>query len=336
MWVSAEIISNILQSAVHQGFNETELLRKTGIAAQELKPENRIEGAYGIALWSALLDISKDPHLGIRLGNTMNFSVLGWLSPLITASPTIKDALNHVAQFSSLMGDMFSYEVISNQHSSKVLMHPAPEWLLISPKTATMATEHAMSLVLLLVRYLSGKPIQASISSFLAPKPKNLHPQMNEGFGQLRFSQETASIAFDAHVFSLPVFSANHLVYEQMLIFCENKIKELQEPGVANKIRVLLRKQPAYQLPKIADLADALHMSSRTLQRKLAAENVNFLDLVKEYQTELAVELLKNPNARVSETAWLLGYNSADAFTRSFKKRTGKIPAAFLQKSSPI
>lgn len=80
--------------------------------------------------------------------------------------------------------------------------------------------------------------------------------------------------------------------------------------------------------PRAAELALALHMSERTLRRKLARMGLSYTDLLAELRAELArAYLLEMP---VRDVADLLGYCDAPTFRRAFRRWTGVTPSDFL------
>lgn len=81
--------------------------------------------------------------------------------------------------------------------------------------------------------------------------------------------------------------------------------------------------------PSQRQIADALHMSNRTLQRKLREEGVSFLDLLQDTRLQLARKYLRGPGRSVVETAYLLGFSEPSTFSRAFKRWTGQAPAEY-------
>jgi AraC-like DNA-binding protein len=73
-------------------------------------------------------------------------------------------------------------------------------------------------------------------------------------------------------------------------------------------------------------VAEALFMSSRTLQRKLSAEGTTFKQLLESIRKKLAMEYLKDELLSFSEISYLLGYSEQSSFTRAFKRWTGRSP----------
>ena len=75
---------------------------------------------------------------------------------------------------------------------------------------------------------------------------------------------------------------------------------------------------------KIVNMAPA-YFSSRF--KKCFA--VNFVDYVAELRMNAAKELLQDPLRSTAEIAGMVGYDSANYFTRAFKKHTGMTPTEF-------
>ena len=56
---------------------------------------------------------------------------------------------------------------------------------------------------------------------------------------------------------------------------------------------------------------------------------VNFVDYLTELRINAAKDLLKDPFLTMSEVASMVGYESANYFTRVFKKNTGITPTEY-------
>ena len=71
----------------------------------------------------------------------------------------------------------------------------------------------------------------------------------------------------------------------------------------------------AGQRPGIHDLARELHLSTRTLQRRLTEQGITFQRLLDEARRELARHYLLHSSRELNETAYLLGYEDANSFS---------------------
>jgi AraC family transcriptional activator FtrA len=82
----------------------------------------------------------------------------------------------------------------------------------------------------------------------------------------------------------------------------------------------------------LAQLAQAVHMTVRTLQRRfMAATGVTPMAYLQTLRMEASQDLLASERLSVVEVAAKVGYQDRVAFGRLFKKTTGMTPAAFRQ-----
>ena len=89
------------------------------------------------------------------------------------------------------------------------------------------------------------------------------------------------------------------------------------------------------QLPhgNISDdsVASALHMSVRTMHRKLVDEDQNFRNLLVEMRRNLAELYIMDNSLTLTEISMLLGFSEPSSFSRAFKSWTGSAPSEIRQ-----
>lgn len=76
----------------------------------------------------------------------------------------------------------------------------------------------------------------------------------------------------------------------------------------------------------IATIAPKLGMSRQTLYRRLKAEGVTFESVLDALRRRMALDYLGARRVSVSETAYLVGFSDPAAFSRAFKRWTGRSP----------
>jgi AraC-like DNA-binding protein len=112
--------------------------------------------------------------------------------------------------------------------------------------------------------------------------------------------------------------------------------EQLAQKTFREQAKAILKRLLAGQRPGIQDLARELHLSTRTLQRRLTEQGVTFQRLLEEARRELARHYLLHSSVELSETAYLLGYEDANSFFRAFQHWEGTSPGQWrmLQKNS--
>jgi len=98
---------------------------------------------------------------------------------------------------------------------------------------------------------------------------------------------------------------------------------------------VLLRLLGAHP-PEIAEVANDLGLSIRTLQRRITEEGTTFRQLVTDARRELAKLYLKEPSLELGETACLLGYQDPNSFFRAFREWEGTTPGEWKLRRAGI
>lgn len=88
-------------------------------------------------------------------------------------------------------------------------------------------------------------------------------------------------------------------------------------------------------VPTIAEIAARMHMSARTLQRRLSDQGFGYQDIVDTARRELAERLLVQTDFALAEVAFLTGYSEQSTFTRAFRRWHAKTPTDYRRDNTP-
>lgn len=77
------------------------------------------------------------------------------------------------------------------------------------------------------------------------------------------------------------------------------------------------------QCAVLEQLASELHITSRTLRRKLCDDGSRFQEIKADIRLDQAIHYLSQPDIPIFRISSLLGFTEPTAFTRAFKKWTG-------------
>ncbi len=95
------------------------------------------------------------------------------------------------------------------------------------------------------------------------------------------------------------------------------------------RVRSAVAQSLSEGVPNLSDIASALGLSGRTLQRQLAERGVSYQSLVDMARRELAQQLLRDTNFSLAEVAFLTGFGEQSSFTRAFKRWSGQTPRSY-------
>ncbi|MDJ0521165.1 MAG: AraC family transcriptional regulator ligand-binding domain-containing protein [Planctomycetota bacterium] len=99
--------------------------------------------------------------------------------------------------------------------------------------------------------------------------------------------------------------------------------------GLIQRVKSEISNALSEGTPTLSEIATRLAMSRRTLQRRLAEEDVNFQDVITEVQHTLAKQLLRASDCELVEIAFLTGFSDQSSFGRAFKRWTGETPRSY-------
>ena len=143
-------------------------------------------------------------------------------------------------------------------------------------------------------------------------------------FGETRNSLLLARRDADA---ALPV--SNRQIAGTLDATLATQLAELDRSNVAARCKAAVLERIASGESVDVDIAKSLHMSRRTLQRKLAEADLTYQQLVDDTRRDLALRYIENPKKSLTEITFLLGFSGQSAFTRAFRRWTGKAPTDF-------
>jgi AraC-like DNA-binding protein len=84
----------------------------------------------------------------------------------------------------------------------------------------------------------------------------------------------------------------------------------------------------------ITQVAGQMHITERTLRRRLAAEATDFTTILGHVRKTLAQNYLRKTTLTVAEVADLLGYTETQNFHRAFQRWNSKTPTEYRQQTS--
>jgi AraC-like DNA-binding protein len=143
-----------------------------------------------------------------------------------------------------------------------------------------------------------------------------------------RFDQPKLRVHFPSAALDLPLVAPDRAALLLAREACERQLSEL---GFERQLPLRVRRLAlAASGPRsIEEVARALHLSVRTLKRKLAAEGETFTALLERERHERSLALLRDPERTLDEITQRLGYSSVPNFARAFRRWRGETPAHY-------
>ena len=124
-----------------------------------------------------------------------------------------------------------------------------------------------------------------------------------------------------------PFLTANNIMVEYLEPQLKQKLAEM-ESETFETFASRVQKKLFQLIPSgcfgLENVAEEFGISTRTVQRNLAVENIKFNQIVKSIQKIMAFNYLESKELSIEEIAYLVGYTETSSFYRAFKGWIGK------------
>lgn len=140
---------------------------------------------------------------------------------------------------------------------------------------------------------------------------------------------------FPAEVLTRPLVHAEPETSRIYAAQCERICKQLANNQTFSDIVRNYILSSAHQASTLEHVADYLHTTVRTVQRKLAQENTSYKELLEEVRRNLAIEYLRTTTLTLDDIADRLGYSDSSSFCHAYKRWTGENPGQSRKDVSP-
>jgi AraC-like DNA-binding protein len=302
-----------------------------GLLAQRVGLDVEAEGRDAIAITpSALRDLFEaaaaslgEPFLALRLATELPAGAYGFAELSARASPTVGDAAAHLARYAAL--------VHPELESSFEVTETGADWHARSPQQprglGRHAHEYGLAYLLAVVRVGSGEPIAPTRVWFGHSRPPDIAPLFRFfGTQDVAFGEAESGLTLSARSLGVPMLGQDPRLLATAKGLAEGALSAHPR---RQAFAELVEKHVVSLLPRGADMgavARALHMSPRTLQRRLEDEGTAFSDVLDDVRQSAARQRLRDPALSLSEIAYELGFADLATFSRAFKRWTGMPP----------
>lgn len=273
------------------------------------------------ALYEGIAQGSDDPGIGLKLGTEERIERYDPIKLAAISARSFEDAIERVSRYKQLTCPE-AIRVIQRGNESVVQF----VWLLAHEKEPALLVDVCFAWILSMAQRGSGRPINPKRVEF---QRMPAHREMYEAHFRcpVTFNAKQNALVFSKADMELPFVTHNADLLATVAPQLEAELrKQVAQKTFSEQAKGILKQLIAGQRPGIQDLARELHLSTRTLQRRLTDEGTTFQCLLDDARRELARHYLLHSSRELNETAYLLGYEDANSFFRAFHNWEGTSP----------
>ncbi|MEE4143259.1 MAG: AraC family transcriptional regulator [Halieaceae bacterium] len=322
-----------LKAMQAMGFEPEQCLAGTGITSRDLlspDPPPDFTLAQEFRFHRNLLQLSADPLLGLKLGRVYTMQTYGLFGYAFLSAPTLRQAMAIVSSYGPLTFTLFRVEFRETAAAGILQFSRLPE---IPDDLLTYYVDRDLAAAVAAVEPALQAPVRPT-GVTLMHDGQGREAAYRDFFGcPVAFNGLRCELRIDAAALDTPM----HLQDAETSAICQQQCQLLlarmsKSSGFVERVRQCIVARPGY-FPDIDQVAGKLHITGRTLRRKLSAEGSSFQQILADVRYELAREYLATSKLSIEEIAAMLGYSSPGNFTHAFRRWHGSPPSQYRQES---
>ncbi|RJX77644.1 AraC family transcriptional regulator [Pseudomonas sp. LS-2] len=328
--LSVGFVHSLADAVRSHGHDPFSLLEQYGLDPARLAEAGaRLSIPRYMRLGHGAIQLTGSPALGLRMGQLSRLSQAGLAGVTAAQAPTVREAARTLIRFEPLYGANYRGQSSFHEDSSGAWLR----FYSISPYNDynRFVVDSILAGWLHQLSTLAGTTVCAERVEieFDAPAYASEYSDLSEhpvsfaaGVNQLRLSQHSLGLRNPGHVPS---------TWRHLLQLCERELEQLTRTrSLRERITQLLGPLlNGGREPDLEEVAARLKLPTWTLRRRLAEEGTRFRTVLNDTRRDLAMTYIRDTELAFGEIAYLLGFASAEAFQRAFKRWNGETPGEF-------
>ncbi|WP_168798768.1 AraC family transcriptional regulator [Herbaspirillum sp. ST 5-3] len=324
--ISAAWVKGIVEIIQAEHLDARALFVEAGLDIDELKhPDARFAPEKISMLWELASQRSGNPALGLNIPPAATPASFDAVAYVMMSCPNLRAALERLLRYLRIVSD-----------AADITLHDETDGFSINVElygggrpVPRQRVEFVLVTILNFCRWLSGRDLRPLAVYFANAEPADLRPYSLAFHCPLRFNAPSHRLLFSFEDVMHPLPTSNPMLAELHDRYAGEHLNRLENDRISFKARELIIRHLPDGDPLRADIAKALHMSERTLQRRLQEEGTSFNQLVDDIRHELARDHLGQHNVTLSQIAYLLGFADQSTFFRACKRWFGMSPGEY-------
>jgi AraC-like DNA-binding protein len=326
--VSATVLSQMFLYLKSLGIDPDGLLRSLKVDPDSVKsPDACIPIETYLHIQDSAAEYTNDPYFGLHMGEFAeagSWSILGYM---MMNCKTLGEAFEKSGRYSRIIGNLIEGGVRIKFNKIRVILDTPPH----APKMSRHCFESTISSSVRMMRTLTGVELSPLEVTFIYAQPESTVEYERIFRCPVLFGQKENSFTIPMSMVNIPIRMANPELLDYFERYAQQFLAEMDRKDETTQAvtRIILAHLDDESL-SILKVAKEMAMSVRTLQNRLADEDVVFSDLLKEIRERLAKRYLQE-NYSVEQITYLLGFSEPSTFRKAFKKWMGVTPREYRE-----
>jgi len=335
--VRTGLVRALLELAVSKGASRTTLLERSRIEPRRLRdPDNRIPLAKCVRLMRTGKELSNDPALALHLGEALGIEESSVVGLIGRACDTLADAFVQLNRYDRLVAEIDGLTT----GDRFVLRREGTQFRLIdtrkNPNDFPELTEYSFARIICASRQGAAEQFAKEVHvTHAAPLYRAEYDRILQV--PVVFESDANALLGDDEWLTLRSPLPPRYVFGILSERADDLLKSLQSSkSTRARVQTLLMPMLHTGDPSIDTIASKMGLNRQMLLGLLKREGASFEKVLDELRHRMALEYLNGKKVSVNETAYLVGFSETAAFSRAFKRWTGRTPGEYTGRTSPI
>jgi AraC-like DNA-binding protein len=327
--VRAAVLSHYDEVAMRLGLNPQVMLRKVGLTPRMLaSPSQLFPVESALALLEITAKESGSDTVGLQMAEARLLSDFGPISLLLTHQPSIRMALQVIAQYRHLLNESLGMHIEDVGKTTLIR-----EEIISNYQGSTQqSTDMAIGVLMLIFRAMLGEHWRPQAIHFTHAANSDLQVHRRLFGCPLHFDSDFNGVVCLKADMDRPNARADAAMASYAQSFIEAMPKQGQRTVVQDVRRSVYLLLPMGRA-SVEQIASGLGVNVRTLQRRLDESGVSFSQVLNEVRSELAQRYITHTPHSMGRVAEQLGYSNLSSFTRWFTSQFGCSPSQMRERS---
>jgi len=308
------------------GIDAKSFARQINIPSIEIAdPNARVSIRVVDTAFERAAQLISDPAFALRAAECWHPSLLGVLGFAWLSSESLGAALGRLERYSKIVGQKASCRCEESTGNWRFVFDHGRGDAPIGPVMA----DFALSIIVSMCRANFGPAFALEQVTLRRPRPADAGPYTRYFACPVTFDAGEDSFVLAQAVVQQQLPTSNRELAQTLDGILAAQLAALQRQDLETQCRAYLLNELVSGEPSEERLAKSLAMSRRSLQRKLAEVGLTFRGILEKTRYDLALYYLDDPSKSVTDITFLLGFSEQSAFTRAFKRWSGKAPSIY-------
>lgn len=331
----SSLFAHKVAAILHPAADTDRLLRAIGLdpdAEQDVGTMIQADDYYGFLEQAA----REDPEgwtVPLRVGASMQLEEYGAFGLAWKSALTLRGSIERAERYALVLSRVSGYGFEPHEKGGFMHLHRNGE----RNTGLRLSNEATISSILAISRQASARIVDPVEVHFKHGPPERTDDHEAHFRCPVIFHSDRDAILFASAALDAPNKVGDLSISRYFDTVLADRVTELgSEMALDSQVRDYVARQLSEGIPTVGDVASALGMSVRTLQRRLADEGRSYQDLVDGARRELARRLLRDTRFSLIDVAFMTGFASQSAFSRAFKRWEGETPRSYRLETSRL